>query len=123
MVVGYHNIFPLDKAEEYRCDIDHYTTSHKELRVAVSHESVSPFYLLFTDVKYFSGPTEWQGANFRLIENSDEHLRILKSLKRFDKWSQDNLLKRVQVYLVGAPANVEIMIVAADVGRIELNSK
>jgi hypothetical protein len=119
MAVGYVNIFPLDQSEKYTCSIDYYRISHKELRIAVSREGTSPFYLLFVDVRYFSGPTSWQGANFHLIKKPDEHLKILESLRCFKKWPQEFLLERTQVYQVDAPDDVEIKIVAAEVERIE----
>src|SRR3954454_189149 len=110
MTVGFENIFPFDNAEKYSCRIDYYRLSHSELRIAVSHEENSPFYLLFVDVRYFSGPTSWQGINFHLVEKPDAHLRLLESLKCFKGLPQKLLLERLQVYSINAPNDVEIKV-------------
>jgi hypothetical protein len=92
-----------------------------ELCVAVSHESASPFYLLFVSVWYFAVPTHWRGANFHLIEKPDEHLSVLPALGHFDNWPE-HLLRRLQIYVVATP-KTEIKIVAGGVEKIDFDDK
>lgn len=118
MTFGYNNIFPLENSEAYRCSLCRYEIGHSGLYFELSLKSESPFYLLFPDARYFSGPPSWQGADFRLVEKPDKHLRILETLEWFNGWPKKFLLERMQVYIVQA-SNADIKIVAADVERLD----
>jgi len=118
MVVGYENIFPIEQADEHICTLVWYTRSHRAMYISASHGEETPFYLLFVEVMYFTGPTSWQGANFRLIEKPDEHLKMLRTLGCFNNWPQGFLLERTKIYAIDNP-EFEIKIVAAEVERTE----
>ncbi len=57
-------IFEIKTPEVYRCNILRYDTRLSKIYVrAFNGMSDDPsFYLLFTDVGYFEGPLNWQGA-------------------------------------------------------------
>jgi hypothetical protein len=93
MAVGYTNIFPLEKAEECTCRLWSYEIGHSGMYIQVSHNNKPLYYLYFADVRYFSGPVGWYGANFRLIEKPDEHLKMLKAIGCFNNWPQDFCLR------------------------------
>jgi hypothetical protein len=59
-----HPIFKIAKPESYRCNILRYDTKLSQIYVrAFKGASNDPgFYLIFTDVGYFEGPLNWQGA-------------------------------------------------------------
>ncbi len=71
-------IFKIATPEVYRCNILRYDTRLSKIYVrAFNGMSDDPsFYLLFTDVGYFEGPLNWQGAGLYKLQ-ADECLQLM----------------------------------------------
>ncbi len=69
------NIFEIQNAEQYHCNILNYSLGHRNMYIEVKNvpDKFEKFYLVFGRVLYFSGLTSWRGANVRLAPN-DEYL-------------------------------------------------
>jgi hypothetical protein len=67
------NIFNIKTPQLYRCHVYRYHSTLSRLYVrAFKGEAQDPaFYLLFSDVGYFEGPMNWQGAQFRLAPTNE----------------------------------------------------
>ncbi|MBZ0295942.1 MAG: hypothetical protein K8L99_25505 [Anaerolineae bacterium] len=67
------NIFDLKAPELYRCQVYRYFNGLSRLYVGVfkPYQSVPAFYFLFSDVGYFEGPVNWQGADFDIAPDEE----------------------------------------------------
>lgn len=117
MSAGYDNVFPIPDADKYSCKIHIYERGHSGLFIEVNNYQESPFYLYFADVDYFAGPPSWQSVNFKRLEKRDA-LSLLRTIRFFDVWSNEWLLDRKRVFVVGDPGSF-VFIVAGEVERID----
>lgn len=61
------NVFNIDNPKLYVCNVYKYDSNLSKLyiRVFKGRSTQASFYLFFSDVGYFEGPMNWQGAEFR----------------------------------------------------------
>ncbi len=61
-----HNIFALQGAAMYRCQVYRYFNGLSRLYLSVfkPYQQVPFCYILFSDVGYFEGPMSWESADF-----------------------------------------------------------
>lgn len=120
MAVGFNNIFPLDNPQEYSCAVFLYEIGHLGMYIRVSRKKEMPFYLYFPLVRYFSGPTSWQGADFQLAAKPDEHLNWLGKIGYYGNWPRDVVLdEHFQIFTIVPPGGATIVIVAGDVEKLD----
>lgn len=67
------NLFNIATPELYRCQVYRYFNGLSRLYIALfkPYQNVPALYLLFSDVGYFEGPVNWQGANFDIAPAQD----------------------------------------------------
>lgn len=118
MTTEYRDIFPIADSDKYLCSIYKYEISHSGLYLKVSNHRDQPFYLYFADVRYFSGPPSWEGANFQLLPNLEDRLNTLRTINYFAKWSDNKLLERLQVYKVDN-LSWDVIIIAVEVQKMD----
>jgi hypothetical protein len=60
------NIFGVNKPDEWHCRMVGYATLHNTMAIIAKHpnKELEPFLVTFRHVTYFSGTTNWVGANF-----------------------------------------------------------
>lgn len=65
------NIFQLNAPMMYRCHVHRYYNglSRLYIRVFKGQATIPAFYLLFSDVGYWEGAINWQGANVSIAES------------------------------------------------------
>lgn len=67
------NVFNLPAPQRYRCHVHRYFSglSRLYIRVFRGEQDAPAFYLMFTDVGYFEGPINWEGADFCIASPED----------------------------------------------------
>lgn len=71
-------IFDIASPQRYRCQVYRYFSGLSRFYVSAfkPYQTVPAFFLLFSDVAYFSGPMGWESADFRLAPR-DECVALL----------------------------------------------
>jgi hypothetical protein len=65
------NAFHIKQPQLYRCHVYRYHSTLSRLYIRALKNDETAFYLLFSDVGYFEGALNWQGANFRIAPPRD----------------------------------------------------
>ncbi|MDX2076210.1 MAG: hypothetical protein SFZ02_07250 [bacterium] len=83
LMKGKENILGLQNPDDFSCNIHSYITSHKIMKIWIHEKSrdSNGFLMHLTGVHYFSGFTNWHGANFRLLTD-EESMAFTGSLGR-----------------------------------------
>lgn len=73
-----HNIFRLQAAAAYRCQVHRYFNGLSRLYLSVfkPYQQVPFCYFLFSDVGYFEGPMGWESADF-FMASSDQCIELM----------------------------------------------
>ncbi|NWF70780.1 MAG: hypothetical protein HXY40_16980 [Chloroflexi bacterium] len=105
------NIFRIQHAQEYVCHVHRYYSGLSRLYVrAFKGRAPEPaFYLLFSDVSYFEGPLNWQGAGFRKAAAADCHALMQRAglLDNVPREMLPTLLEVTHLYLLdSAPLRI-----------------
>ncbi|HEX2908383.1 MAG TPA: hypothetical protein VHO69_16035 [Phototrophicaceae bacterium] len=88
--LGATNIFDFQNPESFVCQVEQYRVSHKTLIIRVQAALSDQFYLVFSPVSYFEGPTAWQGANF-YVGSSAEYLNLIYRAQSLNQVSDERL--------------------------------
>lgn len=104
----------LSNPQTYYCQIWSYLASHSQVLVRASKsrfEVQDALYFLFTDVFYFDGPTQWQGAELE-VGTPDKFLEVLRQRKELDEIPDEYLLSKLHLYefrMSNVPFKVKII--------------
>lgn len=80
---GDENILGLQSPGDFSCSISSYITSHKIMKIWIHEKgkAYKGFFVHLTSVDYFSGFTDWSGANFKLLTDKDG-ITFMRQIKR-----------------------------------------
>ncbi len=119
------NIFDLQNSESLVCQVELYRASHKTLIILVqdtsqTQDKAKRFYLVFSPVDYFEGPTSWKGGNFYAGPLS-EYVNIIYKSQSLNE-IPDELLQNVsdaystsgRLFIVDTP-NLQVRFTANEV--------
>jgi hypothetical protein len=117
IVASEYKMILIENADEYWCQLYEYRISHKVMYVRLNHKKHNRewFYLYFSGVVYYSGPTVWDGANFRVVPPKD-CLSFSRELGCFEHIPDKLILNTFQLYLVEKPS-FSVTIIASSVTR------
>ena len=117
------NCFNLPDPDEMKCTVWAYKVSFGVLRIKIepASDADNAMWLTFDGAVYFEGPTQWQGANFRL-GTPQEHLELRYLLGHHRYASDQQLLENAKLFIVPSKAEwltsttLNIKILARDGG-------
>ena len=72
----------LQNKQEFECLVGKYEIGHSTLSLVVRNRvsrTRQNFFIVFENVKYFSGPFRWQGVNFKLATREECLERLLQA--------------------------------------------
>lgn len=104
------NLLKLQNPDEINCQLLSYSRGHSEMYIEVTIGGKIQ-YVFLNGVRYFSGPTHWQGANFRLGTN-EEFMAVAKSFAYLQRMVNENLTHHYSLYLVDTQHEEDIQIIA-----------
>lgn len=113
------NIFGIQRPEMMECTITNYKWNRQILTVKVKREnSPEVFYLRFTKVEFFAGPTIWKGADFRIGSDAD-CLDILQMTGRIGDFATEAHIRQLgyKLYGVDIGENITLQIISAKVNK------
>lgn len=108
--------FPIQHAGAYTCYIESFDIAHATLRVRLKHMLHNQtMVLIFSWVRYWSGPVSWTGATFR-VGTAQECLLILNRLEHLQNIRDEFLVNQLgfRLYEAMTPSGV-VQIVAREV--------
>lgn len=104
------NLLKLPNPDEMNCQLLSYSRGHSEMYIAVYIEGTVR-YVFLDGVQYFSGPTHWQGANFRL-GTDEEFMTIVRSFHMLKRLENEHPNHRCVLYLISTQQGNDIQIIA-----------
>ncbi len=88
-----NNYFGIEECDNYVCKLSVYTSGYDLLYLDIwkSGDISSKFYVVFENVLYFSGVTQWKGGAYFRLGTVEETKEILTSLQKSDDYLDYNL--------------------------------
>jgi hypothetical protein len=106
------SILKIQDPQSFWCRVWGYTFGHSEMAVEARPKTdIEGFFLLFTDVRYFAGPLQWYGVDFRVGTAEEQDAIYRRYHRRFEGKEADPLLRQLYgLYVIDQPGQrVEIL--------------
>ena len=105
-----NNLLNLSNPDEINCNLLSYSRGHSEMYIEVYIEERVQ-YIFLDGVKYFAGPTHWQGANFRL-GTDQEFMAVANSFSYLQRVVNEHQNHHCVLYLISTQHGEDIQIIA-----------
>jgi len=108
------NVFDIDNPDDYSCKVAFYVLSHQQLYLSVGkinsiNGTIEWFYIAFSGVVYFEGPTTWSSANFTISSRDDKQQLVnqIEGLREVVEESDDIVLNLYSLYTIASTKDYE----------------